>query len=200
MQTHAIIVELLNSANFKKCVAKVNPSDLREDLVSEVSLILLETNPEKIIALHQRNQLTFYVVRIIMNLAFSNTSPFYKKFRSQQFVEFRNNFEFDFYDEEGNLQSVKTHLLIGVDDSADNIKQKEQEEQVLKALDKIEGYGSTMDEYGLDEYESQMVKLYVKYGTFRNMQKELHIPYVSCFNTVIKAIEKIKKKVYDNSN
>jgi hypothetical protein len=79
-RANEIIVSLLQSDEFNNCMKKVKPS-LKEDLRSELSLILLETAPEKIVHLFNNHQLTFYTVRIILRLAFSKTSPFYKKYR-----------------------------------------------------------------------------------------------------------------------
>lgn len=77
-----IIVNLVKSTDFTNCMKKVWP-DIREDIQSEVTLILLETKPEVILSLSEKNQLKFYAARIILLSAFSKTSPFYKKYRRQ---------------------------------------------------------------------------------------------------------------------
>jgi hypothetical protein len=193
-RANEIIVELIESKDFKKCINKVQPSCIRRDLVSEISLILLETNPDKIILMGDKQQLRFYVVKIIMNLAFSNTSPFYKKFRKNS-VLFKENISFDYHDDNGNLDETITKLLNVEDDSEETIIRKNDEERVLAALDNVTDYGTFIDEFNLDAYESQMLKLYIKYGNYRNMQRQTMIPYVSCFNTVRKAIIKIKNNL-----
>jgi hypothetical protein len=193
-RANEIIVQLIESKDFKKCINKVQPSCIRRDLVSEISLILLETNPDKIILMGDKQQLRFYVVKIIMNLAFSNTSPFYKKFRKNS-VLFKENISFDYQDDNGNLDETVTKLLNVEDDSEETIIRKNDEERVLAALDNVTDYGTFIDEFNLDAYESQMLKLYIKYGNYRNMQRQTMIPYVSCFNTVRKAIIKIKNNL-----
>lgn len=55
------------------------------DLAQMVYLILLEYDEQKIQDLHEHNQMSFFVARIILNQFHSNTSPFhclYRKFRT----------------------------------------------------------------------------------------------------------------------
>jgi hypothetical protein len=59
----------------------MDPEHLRDDLRSEVALILLEKPDEVIKDLDAKKNLRFYTARIIMNLMFSNTSPFYNRYR-----------------------------------------------------------------------------------------------------------------------
>src|SRR5690349_22039567 len=61
----------------------MEPEHLRDDLRSEVMLILLETPEDKIRQLHEQKVLKFFTVRIIMNLIQSKTSKFYKQYRQQ---------------------------------------------------------------------------------------------------------------------
>lgn len=164
-RANEIIVNLIRSNDFKDCIGKVKPSDLQDDLTSEVSLILLETAPEKIINLAEKKQLNFYTVRIIMNLAFSNTSPFYKKYRIP-FAE---------------LKSTEA-----CDDSHYSIIRFEREAKEEKALKEIDN---------LDWYESEMVKLYCNVGTYRGMTKVTSIPVKSCHDAVRGAIKKIRQRI-----
>lgn len=52
-----------------------------EDLLSEVILILLESDREKMEALVARNQMRYWVTRIMLNQYNSSTSPFHYKYR-----------------------------------------------------------------------------------------------------------------------
>lgn len=79
-KANEIIVQLLQSNDFDNCLQKVKPS-LRDDLMGELALILLETEPERIVDMHENKRLNFYTAHIILRLAFSKTSPFYKKYR-----------------------------------------------------------------------------------------------------------------------
>lgn len=59
----------------------MEPRHLQQELKSEVMAIVCEWEESKIIGLSQRNELEFYVVRVILNQIKSKTSPFAKKFR-----------------------------------------------------------------------------------------------------------------------
>jgi hypothetical protein len=89
-----IVGQLFTSKEFNDCIVKMEPDHLRDDLKAEVALILLETPDEKIIALHERKELKFYAVRIILNLIQSPRSSFYKTYR-QHVVELTDRFTSD---------------------------------------------------------------------------------------------------------
>lgn len=57
------------------------PKGEREDLVQEIALVMLETDDEKIEKMYNNNQINFWLTRIIKNNYFSNTSPYYRKFK-----------------------------------------------------------------------------------------------------------------------
>lgn len=58
----------------------VSPNDI-DDLIQEVYIILLEYSPNKIIELYEKKQLKFFIVGILRRQYYSNTSPFYKKYK-----------------------------------------------------------------------------------------------------------------------
>lgn len=64
----------------------MHPIELRDDLKSEVFLILAELPEEKIIDLYNNKHLRYYAVRIMLNLVQSNDRKFFRKYRD--FVEY----------------------------------------------------------------------------------------------------------------
>ena len=54
-----------------------------EDLLHETILSLYNADKEKIKTIIEKKQLTFYIVRIMLNQYQSNTSPYHKKYRKQ---------------------------------------------------------------------------------------------------------------------
>lgn len=63
-----------------------------DDLVQEIYLILLEYNQEKLQSIYDKGQFNFFLTRIIKNQYFSNTSPFFKKYRKYyDMVDDNNN-------------------------------------------------------------------------------------------------------------
>jgi len=64
-----------------------------EDLLHETIEALYNSNQEKIKGIIERKQLTFYIVRIMMNQYQSNTSPFHIKYR--RYYETISNMEYN---------------------------------------------------------------------------------------------------------
>lgn len=61
----------------------MKPEHLRDDLRSEVILILLEKPQEKIEELYRNRELGFYAAGIIFNLIKNGSNSFYKTYRRQ---------------------------------------------------------------------------------------------------------------------
>ena len=76
-----IIEELYNSKNFNDCINKMDPDYLRDDLKAEVILVVCEMSDERLYQMYESKSLTFFVVRIILNMIKSKTSGFYRKYR-----------------------------------------------------------------------------------------------------------------------
>ncbi len=79
----AIISEIAQRQEVEKMVqviCKVT-NTLLQDLAQVVYVALLEYDGKRIEELHDNGQLSYFVVRIIQNQWFSNTSPFYHSHR-----------------------------------------------------------------------------------------------------------------------
>lgn len=76
-----IIIELYNDKRINELIGKIKPTELQEDLKQELMVILLEQNCSKLKELKQSNALLHYVIRIITNMAMSNNSPFFYKYK-----------------------------------------------------------------------------------------------------------------------
>lgn len=83
MTKNQVIEALFTGKNFNECLSKMEPAHLRDDLKMEVIAIVCEWPDEKVLTLHRKGELEFFVVRVILNQIQSDTSPFYKKFRIQ---------------------------------------------------------------------------------------------------------------------
>lgn len=169
-----IIQELFVSKEFNDCINKMEPEHLRDDLRAEVALILLEQDEQRLIKIHQSNPngLKFFAVRVILNLIQSKTSPFYKKYRTHTY-EFKDQIN----SEEQNEEEYERRLLSEL-----------REERVLKIID------------GLYWYDKELVKLYIKLGNYRDIEKETGIKWQSCYDTIQTAIARIRYELRTNKN
>jgi hypothetical protein len=77
------IEDLYNSPKINNLIAKIEPADLRDDLKQELAVCLLEYPCVKIAHINSKNELPFFAARIILNMAASKTSPFFKKYRKK---------------------------------------------------------------------------------------------------------------------
>lgn len=97
LSKNEIIVE--EQSTIKDICASVlaNNKDLHliDDLVQDVSLILLSQMEETIQSLYETNQFRFFVARIVTNQVLSNTSPFHNTYRLR---EPKTAFIYDDYD------------------------------------------------------------------------------------------------------
>jgi hypothetical protein len=82
-----ILSELWESKEVNDAIKKMHPVELQDDLKSEVFLVLAELDYQKLIDLYKRNQIKFYMVRIMLNYVQSTDKKFYTKYRN--FVEYK---------------------------------------------------------------------------------------------------------------
>ena len=59
-------------------------SHLLDDLVQDISLILLSQMEETIQSLHETNQLRYFVARVVTNQVLSTSSPFHNTYRLRE--------------------------------------------------------------------------------------------------------------------
>lgn len=194
MTKDRILTDLFQSEEFNSCIGKMKPEHLQDDLRSEVILILCESDPEKILNLHESGGLKFYTVRIILNLIQSNTSPFYKKYRAM-------------FDTRDPKVTQRDHPESSHDNSYLEIMLQQEAEsdqeyagQVFSILEKREMKENQEDAalLAVEElywYDQQIVKLYMKLGNFRAIEKETGIPWESAYKTFKRACNQIKEKV-----
>lgn len=81
MNREQIITEIYNSKELKEVINKMNPQNLRDDLLSEVMLVVCQLEEGRLFKMHQEGYLKFYVIRTILNMIRSNDSSFHNKFR-----------------------------------------------------------------------------------------------------------------------
>ena len=69
----------------EEIVKKIAPADTdNEDLIQDIALVVLEKPPEFISELYDKQQLKYYIARVIMNNLFSASSPYYCKYKKHR--------------------------------------------------------------------------------------------------------------------
>lgn len=200
MTKNQIIEKLFLSKNFNDAIDKMEPAYLRDDLRQEIIMIVCEWPEEKVIKLYEDHALEFYTVRVILNQVKSSTSPFTKKFR-QTYVPFglikadAKTF--------GKGENTTSHH-IAHDKRVERIEfnyiqQNETislEERLLK---------EQMEDFALSEieklywYDSEMIKLYLKLGSFRAIQDHTGIPFISCYKNIKKSLATLRKRALEGN-
>lgn len=89
MSRDEILTEFWESKSVNEAFEKMQPVELQADLKAEVFLILCEMDESKLIGLYERNELKYYMVRIMLNMIKSDRSTFFKNYRN--YVELLEN-------------------------------------------------------------------------------------------------------------
>ena len=109
MLRNKIITEFWESKSVNEAVEKMQPVELQADLKAEVFLILCEMEEEKLIGLYERNELKYYMVRIMLNMIKSDRSSFFKNYRN--YVELlENDVEVVETDPSETYEKIELHL------------------------------------------------------------------------------------------
>ena len=90
MTKYQIINTLAKEKKIEKFInntAKTSAPEL-DDLAQDIYVYLLEYDDEKICGMYERNELDFFIARMIVNQYISTSSPFYTKYK-----KFLNNSE-----------------------------------------------------------------------------------------------------------
>ena len=85
MEVLNIVDKLARNRVVEDMIKNMNINDYPDDLAQEIYLILLEYDKEKIEDIYNKNQINFFISRIITNQAFSKNSPFYLNYKKWDF-------------------------------------------------------------------------------------------------------------------
>jgi RNA polymerase sigma factor (sigma-70 family) len=155
----------------------------RDDLLHDTILALYDSNKEKINELINKNQLIFWIARIMINQYHSKTSPFYKKYR-KYYENLDERFTLNCWnDQYVNNTPGRTHRII----DEDGVKLKKQLEKDIERINK------KLKE--IHWFDSEVFRIYhqMEYS-LNQMEKETGINR----NTLYKSIRKVKKIFNEN--
>jgi hypothetical protein len=196
MTKNQIIESLFTGKNFNDCLSKMEPAHLREDLKMEVISIVCEWPEEKVIGLYERKELEFYVVRVILNQVKSNTSPFTKKYRKAYCNIFSNN---NLHDSTAQAEQNRD-LNKKVEQRFDSFQFAAEPTDIKERLIR-----ETLEQITFEEidklywYDAEMIRLYLKLGSFRAIQDHTGIPFISCYKNIQKSLTALKKKAIEKA-
>ena len=96
-----IVDKLARNRVVEDMIKNMNINDYPDDLAQEIYLILLEYDKEKIEEMYNKNQINFFISRIITNQAFSKNSPFYLNYKkwdlNKEDLDFENDADTEGY-------------------------------------------------------------------------------------------------------
>ncbi len=170
-----ILSGLYESKELADCIGKMDHRHLHDELKQELFIVLCELPDDKLLGMHGRGELRYYAVRVILNMINSNTSRFYKVFRSKALL----NMDIDL----GNLFNDKFQDN-GVQDKIDI---EEKENKLLDAVNKL-GW-----------YDKGITELYMKEGSMGKVAKKVGIPKSSVKQTIDRAKKSIKECLQSSS-
>jgi hypothetical protein len=148
-----------------------------EELRQDVFLTICEYNQEKIIDMHERKCLKFFIVRIGLNQFRSKNSKFYyQNFKNQRISD-------NIIDDE--LIENSDHILF-----ANHLFELQDDNAYKKIESKIQAVEKSISE--LRFFECEVLKLYLQLGTYKNVSLKTGIPIRTIANGVKNAINNVK--------
>jgi DNA-directed RNA polymerase specialized sigma24 family protein len=150
--------------------------ELKSDALQHIALIVLSYDRVKILSMWQRNELKWFIGKIIKNQLHSDRSDFYKTF-----VKYNNNSE-----------EFEDYKFNGIE-NADYINDALEEDKLLKNINqhlKDKEMKSTRD-----NFDSTIFQDYINSGkTMREIAKEIGIHHVSVHLAIKRTREELRDK------
>jgi len=151
-----------------------------EELRQDVFLIICEYDEQKIIDMHNKKALKFFIVRIALNQYRSKNSKFY-------YQNIKNvNLGIALANEDM-IESADAILYSNVIyDTQDEPEWEIKEKRMVRVEDSLEN---------LRFFEREILKLYLQLGTYKNVAKDTGIPIRTIANAVKNSIANIKLEI-----
>jgi hypothetical protein len=124
MVKNEIIAKLWDSKEVNEAFEKMHPIELQYDLKAEVFLVLCEMDDEKLVGMYNRNELRFFIVRVMLNMIKSDRSTFWKQYRN-----------YSEYDGKEQIEIVQTNIIDKMELSIEKLHWYQKEILRLYALD-----------------------------------------------------------------
>lgn len=171
MTVTEIIEQLYRSKELDDCIRKTVRPDLQSDFKHELILILYDKSPELIQRLHEARQLTFYVVRIILNLVNQSRNIYHQTYINPA-VTYDNDKLKDKHEESECLE--------------ERLKKEEKELEVLNEFNNLDSTFNTF-------YYRRLIQEVAKTGGVRAASRATGIPRSSISDSIKKVREHLNK-------
>jgi hypothetical protein len=119
-----IIAKLWDNKEVNEAFSKMHPIELQYDLKAEVFLVLCEMDDDKLIGMYNRNEIRFFLVRVMLNMIKSDRSTFWKQYRN--YTE---------YDGKEQIEVVQANIIDKMELSIEKLHWYQKEILRLYALD-----------------------------------------------------------------
>jgi DNA-directed RNA polymerase specialized sigma24 family protein len=170
-QARNAIMELYRSGEIAKACKRITQGNqLAQDLAQETVLILLEKPAKKIAEMHQRNELKWYTIRIIMVLWRGNWSGFSAKYK-------------------------QTEPILEAPENQSNQADPEYNHAIDQMIQIMEAEMDSWAQNGAYPYDKNLLLEVSAEGSMTKVSKETKIPYRSVVWTIEKAKTKIRKRI-----
>ncbi|MFY7938755.1 MAG: hypothetical protein ACOVOQ_15360 [Flavobacterium sp.] len=165
MDKNGILTELWKSKEIDSVIQKFDPIELRDDLKSELFMVLVEIEESQLIDMYNRKVLKFFMVRTILNMIKSDRSTFYNRYRN--FVEF-----------DANAYNIKA-LINETQDDHETI------DKLTQNLEEIHWYNAEI---------LKLYAIETGFNA-KEISRQTGIPYISIIRTLQKTKKDLKKKL-----
>jgi hypothetical protein len=119
-----IIAKLWDNKEVNEAFSKMHPVELQYDLKAEVFLVLCEMDDDKLIGMYNRNEIRFFLVRVMLNMIKSDRSTFWKQYRN--YTE---------YDGKEQVEVIQANIIDKMESSIEKLHWYQKEILRLYALD-----------------------------------------------------------------
>lgn len=181
MNAHQIIAELYTCKEVDHSLRSWFDPSIVDDVKQDLFEILLVADPDNIVAMYQRKQLRYWVVRIIINLSKQERNVVFRNYRTK-FLKREVNTDFS------DMRVVEA-LDAADDDNMEELNRLDSEE-----VRKLEAFGK------LSYYHQELIKLWVELGSQRKVYELTNIKICSIKHAIKKARQEIQQHLNDNNS
>lgn len=179
MNFDAIITEYYNKQDIIDFFKKVS-FEWWKELRQEIFLILCEYDKDKVIEMHQKKYLKFFIVRITLNQFRSKHSKFYYK-------NIKNGMLNDSIQDTSDLINSDKMLFEMYNDDIYKLEELIEKENKLQRIE--------VAKCNLRYFESELLRLYYELGSFKAINEKTGIPTRSVSFAVKNAINNLKDNI-----